>query len=265
MPGAVIIKAPTVVKTATLWCQVSCQVTIFRDSRYHHHHHYYSYYYYIIQERNAEFCRCFNRILELVSAMEHDHLGTSDQDPIGDPNCTFSSYTDFVQLLASQQPQYKWLLDFLIHATDGLGQNTKLFVADSENGCLVQKSIQPELLGQCPSSVKTRLVLIHYEEVWSIDRGLVDRVSLALNVPPYFLWQHFEHSSHNCERSAPNYRPIDLGLRRHIISPSQMFSLEIGDNGLLHMSSLLLMPSAACPVSIGQSVIISSLYSQVLW
>lgn len=161
----------------------------------------------------------------------------------------FDSYAEFVESLALRQPQYEWLSRFFSHVPTNLGHKTNIFVADSEDGRLLQKVIQPELLQECPPSVKTRLILIDYEEAWSIDRDILDGVSFALDLPPYYLWQHFDHKSVEFETSAP--RDGRQCFTRVRIPPSQMFSLEVGDNNFMHLSFLQLPPSAARSASVG--------------
>ncbi len=166
-------------------------------------------------------------------------------------NPPFASYTEFVELLARRQPQYAWLSYFFSHIPDDQGHHTNMFVVDSEDRHLIQKSIAPEQLQQCSSSVQTRLVLIDYKDTWTIGRGLLDWVSFVLDLPPYYLWQHFDYKHNDLECSNPNSERIYMGLKREAISPSQIISPEIGDNHFTQFPFLLITASEARPAPIG--------------
>jgi len=128
---------------------------------------------------------------------------------------------------------------------------------DSENGQMIEKTIPLHSLQVCPSTVKTRIVYIYYGDAWSINRDLLDEIALELNLPPYFLWQHFDHSELELESTYPGQDRLDMGQTRSYVASSQLLSFEVGYFGFLHLSAILLSPTTTKPTLIGKHYLLS--------
>jgi hypothetical protein len=168
----------------------------------------------------------------------------------GNHEVVYTSYADFVIHLSKRCPQYEFLSHFFSHNPTSSKNRMNLWIADSEHGELEEKIVQLDLVHNVPSSVKTRLVLIEYTESWNIDRSILDRICLNLDVPPYFLWQHFDHHE---LWSEIGHNRFGMGCKIRRIPASRQISLEIGDFGASHASFLVLRPSGNPAVSIGTS------------
>ena len=160
----------------------------------------------------------------------------------------YTTYADFVIQLSKRRPQYKFLSQFFSHRPTSSEKETTLWIIDSEHGGLEEKNVQLGLVHSVSASVKTRLVLIEYSKSWTIDRSILDRICLSLDVPPYFLWQHFDHDE---LWSEIGHNRVGLGHKIRRISASRQISLEIGDFGARHASFLIVRPSSNPAVSIG--------------
>ncbi|KFY53508.1 hypothetical protein V496_07529 [Pseudogymnoascus sp. VKM F-4515 (FW-2607)] len=124
----------------------------------------------------------------------------------------FSNYREYVQILEKLKPEFKWLAHFLCAPT-------------------------PELY-------------IYYEEAWSINRDLLDEIAFELNLPPYFLWQHFDHSELELESTYPGQNRLDMGWTRPYVEPSRLSSFEVGYFGFQHLSAILVSPTTSQPTPI---------------
>lgn len=104
---------------------------------------------------------------------------------------SWSSYTAFVTALTRVDANFEWLRLFLSHTPAEGSSGGRLIVLQSENGQLKEHTGAIDNLSLPPDFGSTRLIILSYEEVWSIDRELLDHVALSLDVPPFFLLQHF--------------------------------------------------------------------------
>ena len=157
---------------------------------------------------------------------------------------SFKSYLEYVTQLMKIEPQFEWLYQFL--SKEGAQPpETVLILADSIDNRLhvsnfssnpsgFQKEIQYRAI-----SVQTRIVLVCYQQTWSVNRDIVDKVGLAFNVDPTFLWEHFDHPAVESDKlgpiDTPRWRMGSSDRRPGLIS--QRDSVVI-INGVLNMSAL---------------------------
>ncbi len=125
---------------------------------------------------------------------------------------SFKSYLEYVTQLVKIEPQFEWLYQFL--SKEGAqASETVLILADSIDNRLLVRNFSSDPSGfqkevqYRPASVQTRIVLVSYEQTWSINRDVVDKVGLAFNVDPTFLWEHFDHPAAERDKLAPIDKP----------------------------------------------------------
>ena len=108
----------------------------------------------------------------------------------------FTSYKDYVNFLAGKNSSYKFLAHvFNTDSPDPVfwDKYTKLVILDSEDGQLTERPVSDSSLADCPTGVKTRIVLLSYGNVWSIDRKKLDKFAFDLDLPAFSLWEHLDH------------------------------------------------------------------------
>ena len=173
----------------------------------------------------------------------------------------FPSYAGYIHALARINPKFEWLSRFFAHIPPVSTFTDEVSIMTSENGTLTDEVFSEDLLLSSPKPGTTRLVIISYEEIWTIDRDNLDRVAMALNVPPYFLMQHFDYEDNEKESNGP----LDCGdwyehKTRMPLPSSQTLSLELGVSRYLHLSGMLVCSSsthtgAICKNSISVSTV----------
>lgn len=163
---------------------------------------------------------------------------------------SWSSYTAFVAALARIDAHFEWLRVFLGHAPPEGSYGGRLIVLQSENGQLKEHTSAIDDLNHPPDFGSTRLIILSYEEAWSINRELLDHVALSLNLPPFFLLQHFLYWDKS-EAAFPGYpRNYEDGLPS--IAASETLSLEIGWTRFLHMSAMIVKAASGSESTISE-------------
>jgi hypothetical protein len=157
----------------------------------------------------------------------------------------FSQYAAYVHALAQVNPQFLWLSAFFSDDSPQYNPDTRIEVVESENGKLLDRPFSPDILLKGPRPGTTRLVIFSYREILELDREMLGGISMALNLPPYFLWRHFDYANHHrFERTSPDLAPIPL-------IPTEAPSIEIGYTSFLHLSGMLVCPGSADTGAVG--------------
>lgn len=91
-----------------------------------------------------------------------------------------------------------------------------------------------------PAAGSTRIVLLSHSNAWNLDRELLDRVALSLNLPPCFVSQHLYRTSYSEERPL-HYDPDNFTAQLPSASPW----LEMGFMISLHLSAMVSSPASA--------------------
>jgi hypothetical protein len=158
-------------------------------------------------------------------------MGNPLIEPLPDSQFPFRSYQDYVCHLSDLQPEYKWLAQFL--AACGEHSGTDVFIYDSIESSLHVRSITPcskEKLSSTlmETSATTRLVVVIYDQCWSIDRQVVEAVGEAYHVDPVFFWQTFDHFYAKNDRLCPPEMRSrgDFGTLWTFPLPSEQRSLD---------------------------------------
>ena len=174
----------------------------------------------------------------------------------------FSTYASYIAALSSVDSRFEWLSHFWSHDPKPASPcDTILRVIDNENGLLRERSMPVEKITKCPKSTSVRLVILSYTETWSIDRHVLDKVAMALDLSPYFLWQHFDHEDIDLENHAPSNRRRSMGPSIEPCAPSHTPSLEIGVTGSLQLSAILVAPKSkqTAPIRISAPLILMNI------
>ena len=138
-------------------------------------------------------------------------------------NKRFTSYKDYVNFLAEKNYSYRFLAH-VFNSTWSLNfGSTKLSILDSEDGQLTKRSVSDDSLADCPTGVKTRIVILSYREVNTIDRKLLDKFAFDLDVPAFSLWEHLDYPGLD-EEIPSNGRRKDLELPRLLFAASNGLS-----------------------------------------
>ena len=120
----------------------------------------------------------------------------------------FNSYREYLATLVETEIQYQWLHEFFAKR-GAQPSETSLVLADSIDNRIQIRDFSSDLAGfqqkveQRSSDIQTRIVLIWYKETWSVDREIVDKVSLTFDINAAFLWEHFEHLGAKTDRLSP--------------------------------------------------------------
>lgn len=93
----------------------------------------------------------------------------------------FPSYARYIHALAKINPKFEWLSRFFAYTPPVSTLTGEVSIMTSENGTLTDEVFSEDLLLSGPKPGTTRLVIISYEEIWTIDRDVLDRVAMALN------------------------------------------------------------------------------------
>ncbi|KAF8244128.1 hypothetical protein K440DRAFT_667163 [Wilcoxina mikolae CBS 423.85] len=151
----------------------------------------------------------------------------------------FNTYAEYVEFLYRRDPRFEWLHHlFTTSAAASDPTKTHVMVADSEDGRLTSthgvEALQ-SLENRSPR-VKTRLVLVRYDQTMNIDRNIIDAIAFAFDLDPFFLWRHFDQSFEG-----------DLGEERSYLGPdippalpSKKNSLDLGYSTIVNISTMFL-------------------------
>lgn len=154
---------------------------------------------------------------------------------------TWATYAAYVDSLARVDPNFEWLARFFSRRQQGQSKGVQLNILESNNDILKDHACSLDKLDSAPGPGHTRIVVLSYVEAWSLDREILDKVALSLNLPPFFLWQHLQYKGLRSETTFPE----DLrshNYSRPSLAASEVTSLEIGWTALFHMSGMIASP-----------------------
>ena len=106
---------------------------------------------------------------------------------------SWPDYRTFVNAVARVDPNFEWLDNFFSQHQRRLSSEGQLNILESHGETIKDNACSLDDLNFPPKAGTTRIVVLFYKEVWSLDRELLDKLALALNLSPYFLWQHLEY------------------------------------------------------------------------
>ena len=165
---------------------------------------------------------------------------------------SWPSYTTFVNALTRVDPDFEWLKRFFSQQQQGRSSDGHLNILESHGDTIKDNACSLDDLSLPPEAGSTRIVVLSYGEVWSLNRELLDKVALALNLSPYFLWQHLEYFGHHSESACPDL-PKGYDYMKPSAAASETLSLEIGWSPFFHMSAMIASFKTSSTGSVGMS------------
>lgn len=140
---------------------------------------------------------------------------------------THGSYTDYIASLQEKWPELQWLQGFFTRIPEA-PQGT-VTVIDATDEQLFQQvfasgnqGVEAALKAFSPD-VKTKIVVVSYQEVENLDRQVLDKIGLAYDIDPLFYWHHLDTRREDDDEDENGEAPI----KRKLL-PSQSRALEFG-------------------------------------
>ena len=144
---------------------------------------------------------------------------------------TFGSYAEYISFLSTRWPEFDWLLTYLSSPnTPNECHTTFVDVGDNVLNMDTFSSVTHGFrhrLQQSISHLKNPLVILHYVDIETVDRSMLDAIGLHYDIDPVFYWHHFDTS----EAEQTN----DL-QRKTALLPSRAISLELSHLEYEHAS-----------------------------
>ena len=156
----------------------------------------------------------------------------------------YHTYTEYLGSLLPQWPEYRGLHEFLQHDPPPPTRDTHALIMDCRRDGLSTRRIEDavrfrDALDLRSPDTETRLVIVHYAQTKTLQRGFIDAVGLKFDIDPLFFCNHFATGLPHDERA----RWENDGISNYAPLPSQRMSLEVGHFVFLHASVLFLGPT----------------------
>ena len=168
----------------------------------------------------------------------------------------FTSYKNYVNFLAGchYDSCHRWLASFFNQQSATI-ESTQIHVLDSEGGRIVRKHPPIEFLNVIPEGIKTRIIVLEYEETWAINRYKLDCVAFALNLPPYSLWQHLNPTfpKPDFESTAPSIQSFATHDLRADLDSDEYCSFEYGYWPFEHLSCWIQRYKKSSSATVGKN------------
>ena len=165
---------------------------------------------------------------------------------------SWPNYRTFVNAVARVDPNFEWLDNFFSQHQQRRSLEGQLNILESDGETIKENACSLDDLNLPPKAGATRIVVLSYKEVWTLDRELLDKLALALNMPPYFLWQHLEYQGNGTESAFPG--PVKISSHGgYPAAASETLSLEIGLTPSRHMSAMIASCKTSSTGSVGSS------------
>ena len=163
---------------------------------------------------------------------------------------SWPDYTTFVNALARDDSAYEWLAAFFADVRRGAAAVGQLNILESREDTLEHSAESLDRLHIPPPRGTTRIVVLSYTEVWSLDRTLLKKIAMNLNLSPYFLRQHLEYQYNHSEATCPDTIGASAYTRSPVASLDTL-SLEVGWTPFFHLSAVMAAPQTrtAGPIS----------------
>ena len=144
---------------------------------------------------------------------------------------SFDSYTEYIRSLSLRWPEFRWLLDYLCSPnTPRKCYTTFVDVGNKDIDTETFSSVTDGFrhrLQQSISHLKNRLVIVHYVDIQTVDRSMLDSIGLHYDIDPVFYWHHFDTSEAQDSKDSKFKAPL---------LPSKAISLELSHLEYEHAS-----------------------------
>ena len=172
--------------------------------------------------------------------------------PLNQPEISWPDYASYVNALSQVDTDYEWLAKFFSHNQQSHPSEGHLNILESHEDIIEDYACSLDDLHTPPRAGVTRIVILSYKEIWALDRKVLDKVALTLNLSPYFLWQHLEYRGHHKESAFPGAWEGSMYMLPSAAA-SEVHSLEIGSTQFLHMSAMIAFPATSSTGPVGWS------------
>lgn len=139
----------------------------------------------------------------------------------------FNSYTDYLEALLPEWPEYGWLLRFLRQSEPDT--DTFLSILDYSDDAVCGKDFRAAnldwapSLNMCAANVRLRVLLVSFQ-YGDVARSMINHLGILYDIDPLFLWAHFDQ--------APSFRNLQKHKlwSKHMPKPalSAPFTPQIG-------------------------------------
>lgn len=156
----------------------------------------------------------------------------------------YHTYTEYLGSLLPQWPEYRGLHEFLQQDPPPATRDTRALIIDCQGDSLSTRRFEgvvrfrDALNLRSPDTV-TRLVIVEYVQMKTVQRGFVDAVGLKLDINPLFFCNHFATGLSDDVRAEWERD----GISDYAQLSSQRSSLEVGHFSFLHASVLIFGPT----------------------
>ena len=147
---------------------------------------------------------------------------------------------------------FQWLSRFFSRNRQGNSSEGHLNILECSDDTIKDHACSLDELKDSPGPGSTRIVVFSYRQAWALDREVLDKIAIALNLPPFFLWQHLEYDGNRREGPCPeDLKHLSDGRPYH--AASKMLSLEIGWTPFFHMSGMIASPATPSAGAVGKT------------
>ena len=98
-----------------------------------------------------------------------------------------------------------------------------------DSGLRRLRNVNRRTLQGRPKGASVRIVALSYDEVWGIDRAVLDDISYVLDLDPAVLWRLFDHDLSHLKDPTEGLSKLDRGGTITQQLPSERSSLAIKD------------------------------------
>ena len=159
----------------------------------------------------------------------------------------FNSYTEYLETLLPEWPEYGWLLRFLRQAEPDTDTFLSIFdYSDDAVGCQDFRAGDLEWalsLDICAANVKLRVLLISFQ-YGDVARSMINHLGFLYDIDPLFFWLHFDQAPSSKASTKKDKLDSDYGPKP-ILSTSP--APQIGFRPFDHTSINLLESSILGP------------------
>jgi hypothetical protein len=129
----------------------------------------------------------------------------------------FGSYGEYINTILPQWPEFRWLSLFLnaqpvhpectvdvVHADDTRLQVQTFGSASQDFQAAITDS---------SADVKTRLIILSYKDIETVDRNVLDVLGLEYDIDPIFYWHHFQGDNPTTDLLPSGRQHLHIGCR----------------------------------------------------